>query len=150
MRCLRHISIFLVVFQVPLIAFKWRILRRHSGNRVCDRMQKCRLQKRTEIEKQYCIQIDSIYYLSLFSFALFANMKKIEMNIDRKFQKQYWIKIDKGILCMLWHGQRGVRRSVLTLVSIILFPFREKKPVQMDTKNVKMVFFDKWNLDSKF
>ncbi len=41
------------------------------------------------------------------------------------------------------HGQRGVRRSVLTLVSIILFPFREKKPVQMDTKNVKMFFFDK-------
>ncbi len=65
----------------------WSLL---GGKRVWDRMQKCRLQKRTEIEKQYCIQIDTIYYLSLFSFALFANMKK-----NRNEQRS---KISKTVL----------------------------------------------------
>ncbi len=47
-----------------------------SGKRVWDRMQKCRQQKRTQIEKQYCIKIDTTHCLSLFSFAHCAQTAK--------------------------------------------------------------------------
>ncbi len=92
-------------FLRPILSFPSHLF----GKRVWDRMQKCRLQKRTEIKKQYCIQIDTIYHLSLFSFALFANMEKdineqrskmskTVLNEDRQREKEILVSI---ILCFV-------------------------------------------------
>ncbi len=69
-------------------------------------MQKCRQQKRIEIEKQYCIKIDTFCCLSLFLFAYMENLQKMGneqrsiflktvLNTDRQLclkVSDFWIK----------------------------------------------------------
>ena len=59
------------------------------GKRVWDRMQKGRQQKRMEIEKLNCTQIDTFAVYLRSVLAKTENPQKMKMNYDRHFQVQY-------------------------------------------------------------